>query len=179
MNRLALTVARAGAHIPPISATVPLSRAIPAATALPIVVPRTYATSAPKSAEGPSAQSGGARSKDAAEEANAKAEEANEGPAENESPSTPSEQVGSEQPALGRTGGGEPLDASENPPPRPKVYNSAVPGSGKDPKLSPEQQEEVDRHNKDFEKRFDRAESAQDDKVDKKFWAGSGGRDVK
>lgn len=76
--------------------------------------------------------------------------------------------------ARGRTGGGEPLDASANPPPQPKILNAAVPGAGPN-KLTKEQQEEVDRHNAEFEKRADRASSAEDDKVDKSFWKGQGG----
>lgn len=176
MNRLALAVARGGAHMPPISTTAPISRAIPAAaTVLPTLIPRTYATSAPKSAEGPSAESGGSRSKDAVveeEEAAAAADTANENAG-----STPTEQQ--QEPVLGRTGGGEPLETSQNPPPKPKVFNSAVHPMGKTSKLSQEQLEEVERHNKDFEQRYDRAGSAEEDKVDKRFWSEEGGKDGK
>jgi hypothetical protein len=49
-----------------------------------------------------------------------------------------------------------------------------MPGEGKN-NLSKEQQEEVDEHNKDFEKKHDRASPAGDDKVDKAFWKGRGG----
>ncbi|KAF3766002.1 hypothetical protein M406DRAFT_68382 [Cryphonectria parasitica EP155] len=76
--------------------------------------------------------------------------------------------------AKGRAGGGKPLPSSENPPPKPKVNNASVPGTGKD-KLTKEQQEEVDRHNADFEKKHDRGSSAADDKVDKNFWSGGNG----
>lgn len=123
---------------------------------------RAYATSSPKEAEAASAQSGGSRSKDAAESAAGDAGDA-----------------GNLGATRGRTGGGEPLESSVNPPPRPKVRNASVPlGKGKDA-LSPEQQEEVDRHNADFDKRYDRAESAAEDKVDKDFWKGNGGRERK
>lgn len=113
---------------------------------------RTYATSAPKEAEEASAQSGGSRSKDAAE---------------NNSAWNSTE-------AKGRTGGGDSLEASSNPPPRPKIHNASVPGAGPN-KLTKEQKEEVDRHNAEFEKKHDRASSAEDDKVDKNFWKGQGG----
>lgn len=123
---------------------------------------RAYATSSPKEAEEASAQSGGSRSKDAAEAASASADAAEEG---------------GDVRAKGRTGGGEPLESSENAPPRPKVHNAKVPlGGGRD-SLTKEQQEEVDRHNADFEKKHDRASKAAEDKVDKDFWKGSGGRD--
>ncbi|TVY48246.1 hypothetical protein LOCC1_G001299 [Lachnellula occidentalis] len=39
---------------------------------------------------------------------------------------------------------------------------------------SQEKQAEVEQHNKEFEKRHDRAAPAEDDKVDKKFWSGNG-----
>lgn len=121
---------------------------------------RTYATSAPKEAEEASAQSGGSRSKDAVENRSKDA-------VENKSAWNSTE-------AKGRTGGGDSLEASENPPPRPKIHNASVPGSGPN-KLTKEQQEEVDRHNADFEKKHDRASAAEDDKVNKKFWKGQGG----
>lgn len=117
---------------------------------------RTYANSAPKSAEQASAQSGGSRSKDVAEK-EGKLDDSEPGPS-----------------AQGRTGGGDPLEASQNPPPRPKILNASVPGSGPN-NLTKEQQDEVDRHNADFEKRPDRASAAEDDKVDKGFWKGQGG----
>lgn len=72
-------------------------------------------------------------------------------------------------PTKGRTGGGEPLSSSENPPPRPKIFNSSVSFDG-NAKLTKEQQEEVDRHNAEFEKKPDRASAAAKDKVDKEFW---------
>lgn len=120
----------------------------------PALINRTYATSSPKEAEAASAQSGGSRSKDAVEAA-----------------------ADGDVDAKGRTGGGEPLESSVNPPAQPKVRNASVPlGKGKDA-LSPEQQEEVDRHNADFDKKHDRAASAAEDKVNKDFWRGTGGRD--
>ncbi|KAK8041307.1 hypothetical protein PG994_014314 [Apiospora phragmitis] len=52
--------------------------------------------------------------------------------------------------------------------PQPKIMNQSIPGAK--PGLSEEQKQEVERHNADFEQRHDRAASAADDKVDKKFW---------
>ncbi|PSS00510.1 hypothetical protein BD289DRAFT_479407 [Coniella lustricola] len=66
--------------------------------------------------------------------------------------------------------------APDNPTPHPKVFNNTIPGDG-EKKLSKEQQEEVDRHNADFEAKHDRAAGQADTKVDKKFWAGQGGRE--
>lgn len=63
----------------------------------------------------------------------------------------------------------------DNPTPKPKVFNNAVPGTG-DKHLSKEQQEEVDRHNADFEEKHDLAAGRADNKVDTGFWA-RGGRD--
>ena len=77
--------------------------------------------------------------------------------------------------ARGRTGGGEPLDSSKNAPPQPKIFNASVRASGQD--LTEEQQEEVDRHNAEFDKKHDRAAAASGDLVDKKFWSGGGTRD--
>lgn len=114
---------------------------------------RSYASSSPKEAEEASAQSGGSRSKDAVEESS-------------------SDTTGT----LGRTGGGEPLKSSKNAPPQPKIHNASIPGEGSN-KLSKEQQEEVDRHNADFEKKHDRASPAAEDKVNKTFWKGTGGRE--
>lgn len=76
--------------------------------------------------------------------------------------------------APGRTGGGEPLASSENAPAPPKVNNASIPGEG-DSNLSKEQQKEVDEHNRDFDKKHDRASPAGEDKVDKEFWKGHGG----
>ncbi|KAF4333238.1 hypothetical protein FBEOM_12973 [Fusarium beomiforme] len=74
--------------------------------------------------------------------------------------------------AKGITGGGEPLEASsENAPPQPKVSNQSIPGNQTD-ELTEEQKKEVEEHNKDFEKKHDRGNVAQADKVDKKFWGG-------
>ncbi|KAG4288691.1 hypothetical protein FPRO06_03513 [Fusarium proliferatum] len=74
--------------------------------------------------------------------------------------------------AKGRTGGGEPLDAtSKNAPPQPKVSNQSIPGNQTD-ELTEEQKKEVEEHNKDFDNRHDRGNVAPGDKVDKKFWGG-------
>ncbi len=75
----------------------------------------------------------------------------------------------------GRTGGGKPLESSENPPPQPKILNASVPGDGQK-KLTKEQKREVEKHNEEFEKRHDRAQPAGNDAVDKKFWTGGGTR---
>lgn len=117
-----------------------------------------YATSAPKKAEEASAQSGGSRSKDAAEKASAQSGGSRSNAAEKASENS----KGSQEP--------------DNPTPHPKVFNSAVPGTG-EKHLSKEQQEEVDRHNADFEEKHDRAAGRADNKVDKSFWSGGGGRD--
>ncbi|KAI3323018.1 hypothetical protein HD806DRAFT_535514 [Xylariaceae sp. AK1471] len=55
--------------------------------------------------------------------------------------------------------------------PQPKIHNQSVPGVK--PGLTDEQKEEVERHNQDFEKKHDMAESAPRDTVDKKFWQGT------
>jgi hypothetical protein len=70
----------------------------------------------------------------------------------------------------GRTGGGEPLEASHNAPKQPKVWNHSVKGTDAGKGLTEEQQAEVDEHNKDFDKKHDRANKAEDDRVDKSFW---------
>lgn len=154
MHRLALrpSLGRARLVTVPRAATTTSLRILPAR--------RTYASSSPKEAETASAQSGGSRSKDAEQET-----------ATNNS--NADDLAGAS--AKGRTGGGEPLSSSKNPPPRPKITNASVPGEGRD-KLTKEQQEEVDRHNAEFEKKHDRASAAGEDKVDKGFWSGSGGR---
>lgn len=140
----------------------PLIRANVRRTTLPARTPalstlRFTSTSAPKSAEGASAQSGGSRSKTAAENAKSSSNT-------NAMPDSLSDGE-----MRGRTGGGEPLAASKNAPSPPKVDNSKVP-SGKNKGLTEEQQKEVDEHNKDFEAKHDRANPAEDDKVDQEFW---------
>jgi len=77
--------------------------------------------------------------------------------------------------ARGRTGGGKRLEKDTHPPPQPKISNLSVPGYDAKGSLTKEQQEEVDRHNTEFEKKHDRAASAAGDKVDKQFWTGGGG----
>lgn len=134
---------------------------------------RFTSTSSPKSAEKASAQSGGSRSKSAAEDAGANDDSSPPSNATSADASSVPDAL-SDGEMLGRTGGGEDLEASTNPPPRPTVRNQNVP-QGKDKKLTKEQQKEVDEHNKDFEAKHDRANPAEDDKVDDNFW---GGRDA-
>ncbi|KAK3353783.1 hypothetical protein B0T25DRAFT_545358 [Lasiosphaeria hispida] len=127
---------------------------------------RAYGTtSAPKAAEAASAQSGGPRSKDAVEE-------------KERSGSSPTEGVVpdalAEGDARGRTGGGEPLDSSQAPPAKPKIYNASVHGGTAN--MTDEQKAEVEAHNKDFEKKHGKAQPAGDDKVDGAFWSGKGSR---
>ncbi|KAK0718560.1 hypothetical protein B0T26DRAFT_713598 [Lasiosphaeria miniovina] len=127
-----------------------------------IVFPRSYGThSSPKKAEEASAQSGEPRGRDAAEQ--------------EPTPTAgvvPDELAGGD--ALGRTGGGEPLESSKSPPAQPKISNASVPGHKA--KLTKEQQAEVDEHNRDFESKHGKAHAAGDDKVDEKFWSGEGSR---
>ncbi|KAK1975094.1 hypothetical protein LZ30DRAFT_738659 [Colletotrichum cereale] len=73
----------------------------------------------------------------------------------------------SEKPGLDSTDIRDIADARKTNPPKPKISNASV-GSEK---LTEEQKREVDEHNKDFEKKHDKAAPAEDDKVDKKFWA--------
>ncbi|KAK0719351.1 hypothetical protein B0H67DRAFT_642714 [Lasiosphaeris hirsuta] len=128
---------------------------------------RTYGTtSAPKVAEAASAQGGGSRSKDAVEKQ------------ESGGPSKPTEGVVpdalAEGDARGRTGGGKPLDSSQAPPPKPKIYNASVHGGTAN--MTDEQKAEVEAHNRDFEKKHGKAQPAGDDKVDGAFWSGKGSR---
>ena len=55
-----------------------------------------------------------------------------------------------------------------DPPARPKIISDGDPADGQ----SQEKKQEVERHNKEFEERYDRAQPATDNKVDKKFWKG-------
>ncbi|KAH9904790.1 hypothetical protein F4778DRAFT_730783 [Xylariomycetidae sp. FL2044] len=99
-----------------------------------------------------SAQSGGSRSKEATE--------------------TGSSPTGGDIANAASQKGGEALKGPQGEgAPSPKIHNQSVPGvkSG----LSDEQKQEVERHNKEFEERHDRASPAQDDKVDQKFWKGT------
>lgn len=129
-------------------------------TAVPSV--RAYNTSSsPKSAEEPSATSGGSRSKEAVETGSSPTAGVMPDPL-------------AEGDMRGRTGGGKPLESSHSPPPQPKISNSSVPGER--PKLTKEQKAEVDAHNRDFENKHDKAEKADEDKVDKAFWSGKGSR---
>lgn len=73
----------------------------------------------------------------------------------------------------GRTGGGEPLDATaEHAAPKPKISNLSVPGETGRDNLTEEQKKEVDAHNKEFAEKHDHGANAPDDKVDKKYWSG-------
>ncbi len=78
--------------------------------------------------------------------------------------------------ARGRTGGGKPLSSSDHPPAKPKIYNASVHGGTQT--LTEEQKAEVDAHNAEFEKKHGKATPAQEDKVNKSFWSGKGGRNV-
>jgi hypothetical protein len=49
----------------------------------------------------------------------------------------------------------------------PKVHDRSEPGTGDEGKKA-----EVEQHNKEFKQRHDRAQEAESDKVDKKFWQG-------
>ncbi|KAI1818080.1 hypothetical protein GGS20DRAFT_529677 [Poronia punctata] len=114
------------------------------------------AASSEKSPEEASAQSGGSRSKEAVE--------TGKSPTGGEIPNS---NGGS---ANGK--GGEGLKGPQGPnAPQPKIYNQSVPGvkSG----LTDEQKQEVEEHNRDFEKKHDKAESAPSDKVNKNFWSGT------
>jgi hypothetical protein len=59
---------------------------------------------------------------------------------------------------------------SSSKPPQPKITNQSVPGVDREDAMSEEAKEEVRRHNEDFAKKHDHADSAPNDKVDKKFW---------
>lgn len=50
---------------------------------------------------------------------------------------------------------------------QPKINDNSTPSAD-----SEDYKKEVEEHNKDFEKRHDRASPAEGDKVDKKFWSG-------
>ncbi|KAI0849074.1 hypothetical protein F5Y00DRAFT_236528 [Daldinia vernicosa] len=105
-----------------------------------------------KTPEDASAQSGGSRSKEATE--------------------TGGSPTGGSTASAASRDGGEALKGPQGKgTPSTKIRNQAVPGD-KDG-LSDEQQQEVDRHNQDFEKRYDRAAPASDDKVNPQFWKGT------
>ncbi|KAK4118873.1 hypothetical protein N657DRAFT_650845 [Parathielavia appendiculata] len=121
-------------------------------------------SSAPDAAEKASAQSGGSRSKESVETGSS--------PTAGAIPDALAEGD-----ARGRTGGGQPLESSVEPPPQPKISNASVPGER--PNLTAEQQREVDEHNREFEKKHGRADPAGDDKVDSSYWSGKGSRQSK
>lgn len=50
---------------------------------------------------------------------------------------------------------------------KPKIHSNSTPGAEGEAK-----KKEVEEHNREFEKRHDRAPKAKDDKVDGKFWEG-------
>ncbi len=50
----------------------------------------------------------------------------------------------------------------------PKIHDRSQPGHGN----SESKQAEVEKHNREFEQRYDRASKAQEEKVDKRFWSG-------
>ncbi|KAH8903582.1 hypothetical protein BR93DRAFT_981356 [Coniochaeta sp. PMI_546] len=129
---------------------------------------RNSSTSAPKSAEGPSAESGGSRSKSAAE-----SQPSSSSPSSSNPGALPDSL--SDTDMRGRTGGGKPLDASHHAPAQPKVWNHAVSGKKPGEGLTEEQRREVEEHNRDFEKKHDRANPAENDKVNKAFWGGRDG----
>lgn len=147
----------------PTTFVTPLRFSRPALQTIPV---RAFGSerSAPKAAEKASAQSGGSRSKDAVEA------ETGTGP---QGGAVPDGLATGD--ARGRTGGGEPLKSSEHAPPQPKIFNAQVSIDRKND-MTDEQQAEVEAHNRDFESKHDRAESAAEDKVDKKFWQGGGNR---
>ncbi|KAI0398341.1 hypothetical protein F5Y17DRAFT_411963 [Xylariaceae sp. FL0594] len=111
-----------------------------------------------KSPEEASAQSGGSRSKEAVE--------TGKSPTGGAIPNNDGSANGK---------GGEALKGPQGKgAPQPKIHNQSVPGVK--PGLTEEQKQEVERHNRDFEKKHDKAESAPSDKVNKSFWSGTGGR---
>ncbi len=124
-----------------------------------------YTTSAPVEAEEAGAQPSGSRSQDA----EGGADSADSAAAPQVVPDGLAEGGG----AKGRTGGGEPLASSRNPPPRPKIFNASVSGRG-DEGMTEEQKREVKEHNRDFEQKHGRAQPAAEDKVNKDFWEGGG-----
>ncbi|KAK4466226.1 hypothetical protein QBC42DRAFT_259728 [Cladorrhinum samala] len=148
------------------------TRRLPARTAAPLHTTALRYSSAgsgygpeqPLPEEKASASSGGSRSKEAVE--------TGKSPTAGVLPDT---LAGGD--ARGRTGGGKPLSSSHHPPAQPKISNASVPGSK--PDLTKEQQEEVDAHNKEFEAKHGRAAPAEDDKVNKSFWSGTGDRQIK
>lgn len=104
----------------------------------------TKSGSGPKDPSEASANSGGSRSKEAKE--------------------TGSSPTGGK---VGGGSGGESTPTESKNGARPKISDKKTPNEG-----DAEKQAEVEQHNKEFEKRHDRAPKAEDDKVDKKFWAG-------
>ncbi|KAM7218477.1 hypothetical protein V8F06_006081 [Rhypophila decipiens] len=154
---------------------------------------KPYGTSSsPKSAEDASAQSGGSRSKEAAQTGSSptggilgdgknipdmdKSESDSSSGGGGGGGGGPTEGVVPDELAngsmKGRTGGGEPLNSSQDAPKKPLVDSHSLPGG--DAKLTKEQQAEVDQHNKEFEAKHGRGEPAKKDEVDPKFWSSKG-----
>ena len=105
----------------------------------------TKANSRTKDPSEASANSGGARSKEAKE--------------------TGSSPTGG---AVGGSGG-ESTSTESKHGHEPKISDKKIPDEAMG---DAEKQAEVEQHNREFEKRYDRAPKAQPDKVDKKFWSG-------
>ena len=85
------------------------------------------------------------------------------------SPEDASAQSGGSRSKEAKETGSSPTGGSvggENNKGAPKISDKSEPGGGN----SASKQAEVDQHNKEFEKRHDRAQPAAKDKVDKKFW---------
>ena len=128
------------------------------------------ASSSSSPEETASAQSGGSRSKEAVETGRSPTggglPDANP---DTTTGGTPTDS--STARAASQGGGGEGLKGPQGrDKPRPRIHNQSVPGVREG--LSEEQKQEVEKHNRDFEKRYDRGSEAPDDKVDKKFWSG-------
>ncbi|KAK7745222.1 hypothetical protein SLS62_009851 [Diatrype stigma] len=134
------------------------------------------------SPEDASAQSGGSRSKEATETGSsptggdiASGESQHGGGSGSSSGSAGSTTGGTPKDTstanAASQGGGEALKGPQGKgTPSPKIHNQSVPGDKQG--LNKEQKQEVEQHNKDFEKRYDRGSEAPDDKVDKNYWSG-------
>lgn len=146
------------------SPTAAVARATP--TQLLASLRHNASTSAPKSAEGASAESGGSRSKSASA-AGADDDTSSHTTAE---PGGVPDSLADGSDMRGRTGGGKPLESSRSAPWPPKVWNHNVAGGEPGKDLTGEQREEVESHNAEFERKHDRANKAEDDRVDKSFW---------
>jgi len=125
------------------------------------------------SPEEASAQSGGSRSKEAKETGSSPTGGSVPNADQHTTGGTPTD---SSTARAASQDGGEALKGPQGKgSPSPKIHNQAMPAAKEG--LSDEQKQEVERHNADFDKRHDRASPAEADKVDKKFWKGTGGRE--